>query len=106
METDNLKVEYDYVAIPTDLVVGNTPAVPRQYRKIMSDWAAALLLQDKNDNKSAAFFQLAQSRFKAMVKSHKLNSHRSSSRMGKVIPRRDQASRRSYRRTTEVTYSS
>jgi len=104
-DTDLLRVEYDYIDISTDLTVNDTPEVPRDYRAVMSNWVAGLLLQDKNDNKAAGFFQLAQAGFLTMVKNEQYKSHRTSTRLGKVSPRRDKAGRRSLRNITNVVYN-
>lgn len=67
--TGNLiRVEYPYLRVPGALTTGATgePLLPLEYRRILSDYATALLQEDKSDSKSSHSFELARRLIKAM----------------------------------------
>jgi hypothetical protein len=45
------RLEYEYVAMPNDLVSGGIPIVPVQYRQVLSVGAAMLICFDKGDSR-------------------------------------------------------
>ena len=66
--TDLIKLDYEYIFEPADLVDDSAqPLVPREYRKILADWALAFLLEDKEDSKAGDALGLAINGVKAMA---------------------------------------
>lgn len=108
-DEDQMRAEYDYIDVPSDLTASpdTTPEVPREYRSIISDWVAALVLQDKNDNKATSFFNLAQNNWRSMVKEYDARAFGMTTRFGKITPRRDQTGSitRRLRDLRNITYS-
>lgn len=70
-QTDDelIRIDYDYTYKPVDL--GNSAstelALPREYRKMLCDWALAFLLKDKEDDRYDSVVQLAQAGLRQMV---------------------------------------
>jgi len=86
--TDLIRLEYDYLAEPIDLVDDTaSPVVPRKHRKILSDFATALLLADKDDDKAQAIFVLAQRSLLGMAKENRSQQIKFGRRLGKILPR-------------------
>ena len=70
--TDLIKVDYEYLAEPSDLADDATePLVPRQYRRILADWACSFVLADKDDEKASAYLRIASSGLKAMSRENR-----------------------------------
>lgn len=85
-----IRVQYRYRQVPSDLTdaAGSLPLVPRQYRKILSDWALGLLLADKDDTKATDALVLAKSGLLAMSKEHRRRMHRMGGDLnGAIVPR-------------------
>ena len=86
--TDLIKVDYEYMRIPADLDDdSNEPVVPRQYRKILADWALGMLLDKKEDSRAAGAFALARNGLLAMQREHRRQILTSSDVFGKIQPR-------------------
>jgi hypothetical protein len=86
--TDLIKLDYEYTKEPSDLADNSTePLVPRQYRKILADWALAFVLEDKSDDKSDKAIILAQQGLKAMAKEHRRILMFGSQEFARVKPR-------------------
>jgi hypothetical protein len=87
--TDVARVEYDYLVIPPDLVNDGTssPLIPFQYNQLLSDYVAALVCGDKDDNKQATFLASAKAKLQAMAKEHRRRAARTSRSLGKIVPR-------------------
>lgn len=87
--SNTMRIEYDYLVVPDDLVDDNTtaPLIPFQYRQLLSDYVAFLILSDKDDNKNALFAQSAKSKLQAMSKEHRRRMAQSSNLTGKIQPR-------------------
>lgn len=94
--TDLIRVEYDYLYRPDDLTDSATeePVVPRQWRKVLSDWATFWLLMDKNDDRADGVGLLARNTLKAMAME---NRHRMGAigrgQIGHIAPRQDDVTR-------------
>ena len=70
--TDLIKLDYEYTKEPSDLADDSSePLVPRQYRKLLADWALAFVLEDKSDDKADKAILLAQQGLRAMAKEHR-----------------------------------
>lgn len=94
--TDLMRVEYEYLYMPTDLVAVDTsiPIVPIQWRHVLSDWASFWLLLDKNDDRADAVGLSAKNGLRAMCWE---NRHKQGSMgrglIGSIQPRQDQIGR-------------
>lgn len=70
--TDLIKLDYEYVYEPSDLSDdSNEPLVPRQYRKILADWATGYVLADKDDAKAPNMIEGARRGINAMAKENR-----------------------------------
>jgi len=97
MDEDNLRVEYPYIVIPTDLETGHTPKVPRRFRYVMSDFTAALLMNDRSDSRAERMFVISQTGFQAMVQDDKKLLSDTNAKFGQLVPRWEQYPTRYYR---------
>jgi hypothetical protein len=91
-DEDLFRVEYDYLIRPDDLVDSPTqePVVPRQWRRVLSDWASFWILMDKNDDRADAVGLSARNGLAAMARE---NRHRMGAigrgAVGQIRPRQD-----------------
>jgi|TARA_Y100000310_G_scaffold231529_2_gene234120 hypothetical protein len=88
--TELIKLDYEYIYEPSDLADdSNAPLVPRQYRKILSDWGTAWLLMDKEDDKAIAALKAATSGVQAMARENRkrMLMASGSENFGKIKPR-------------------
>jgi hypothetical protein len=71
--TELYKVDYEFTKAPSDLTdAAVNPVIPRQYRKILCDWALSFVLSDKGEmDRSAVALGLAQSGLRAMAQDHR-----------------------------------
>ena len=91
--TELIRVEYDYMRVPAALTSGaaEEPAVPLQYRRIISDYGTALLHEDKDDDRALTAASLAKNGLKAMEVENRARLTMYSRNMGKIIPRQSMA---------------
>jgi hypothetical protein len=68
-----MRVEYRYRPVIEDLenTDGSIPLVPKQFRQVLSDMAATLVLLDKNDDRSNAVALMARTLLAAMLKENR-----------------------------------
>jgi hypothetical protein len=87
--TDYVRVDYSYTDMPAALTDSGSeePLVPLQYRHVLADWGAAMLLADKDDDRAPYFIQSAQRIVAAMAKEHRRRMGRSSRDFGRIKPR-------------------
>lgn len=88
--TDLIRIDYQYAAQPTLMSVWDSstePPFPHRHRKVIADWALALLLQAKSDSRSAEAMQLARSGFKAMVRENRWRKQQAGDNYGQIITR-------------------
>jgi hypothetical protein len=87
-DEDLFRVEYDYLIRPDDLVDSPTqePVVPRQWRRVLSDWASFWILMDKNDDRADAVVRPPYSR-RAISRWKTAPSRRSPARRSTRRPR-------------------
>ena len=70
--TDLIRLDFSYVYGPADLANDTAePLVPRQYRKILADWALALLFEDIQDDRVTDALGLAKSGLQAMARENR-----------------------------------
>lgn len=87
-DTELIRLDYDYTAQPSDLTDAATaPAIPREYRKILADWALYFVYQDKEDSRADAALALAQSGLRAMAIENRRRNTRTSRAYGRIFPR-------------------
>lgn len=83
-----IRLDYDYYAIPTDIENDlQECVVPREYRRMMCDYALFFLFSDKNDDRAGPIGQLAKASFQAMVKENRARKYRMQNKMGSISPR-------------------
>lgn len=90
---DLIKIDYEYTHEPTDLLDSSAePLVPRQYRKILTDWATAYLLADKDDDKASAFLRVAATGLQAMARENRkrMNLAAGTETFGRIFPRQQE----------------
>ncbi len=88
--TDFIKLDYEYIYEPADLADDTVePLVPRQYRKILSDWALTYILADQDDSKAGDIGALARSGIQAMARDHRRRTQSASGteNFGRIYPR-------------------
>jgi len=85
---DLIRVDYDYQYQPADLTdnASEEPAVPLQYRHVLSDMGTWFLLCDKDDSKSDKMFLQAQSGIKAMANENRSRMNKAGD-IGRISPR-------------------
>lgn len=92
--TDLIRVDYDYFFMPTDLADNTTePLIPRQYRKILADFALGWVLTDKEDNRAAAAFSAAGAGLRAMQRENRRRWAKAGRSMGRIFPRQSHMDR-------------
>lgn len=65
--TELIKIDYEYIREPPDLADDSTePVVPRQYRRILADWALGFLYDSKQDDRAQGAILLARNGLRAM----------------------------------------
>ena len=87
----NLRVEYNYIPIPSDLTDSTTsiPIVPRDHRIALVYYAAYYLLLDKNDNRANEYRELTKASLIAMSKAQKQQKILTNPEFGQLVPRPD-----------------
>lgn len=93
ISTELIKLDYEYTYQPDDLLDDIAePLVPRQYRKILADWALAFLLADQDDSKSADIAAVARNGIRAMSKEHRRRMQKASGsdNFGRIYPRQQE----------------
>ncbi len=91
--TENpLRVEYNYIYVPDDLVEGDTPALPRHHRRILAVGAACLIAFDKNDDKAPPLLREMQGILRAMLQEHTHKMARGADGYGRIKARQGQMS--------------
>lgn len=88
---DLIRLEYNYMVIPTDVGFdANQPLVPKQYRRILSDFLTFFVMQNKNDPRADAMFGLAKTGLMAMAMENRSRLEKAGNRFGQLDPRQDQ----------------
>lgn len=86
--TKIIKVDYEYAREPIDLVDDTaSPIVPRQYRKILADWALAFVLADKSDSRAGDAAAVARNGLLAMAKENRRRMMMTSEGYARIFPR-------------------
>lgn len=89
------RVEYDYLVVPGDLADdANTPLVPRQYRRVLSDYLTMWLMANKNDARSGSMGSSAAAALMSMALENRRRLEKLGHKFGQLIPRQDQIKRR------------
>lgn len=88
-DTDLMKIDYDYVQELTDISAGATEcALPREYRKMLCDWACYFLALDKEDSRAQNFLNLAVAGLRGMVAQNQaMLGQNCRSSAGRIYPR-------------------
>ena len=75
--TDLIKADYEYIYEPSDLADdSNQPLVPREYRKILADWALVFLYSDKSDSRATDALKLAINGLRSMASEQRRRQNR------------------------------
>ena len=91
-ESERMKVQYSYIKLRDDLTDDSEESeiyVPREYRYVVADWALALLLADKSDDKAKDALNKAQAGYMNMIKDDKMESLNIDPKFGQFISRED-----------------
>ena len=85
------KVDLDYIKLPAVLTdsAASIPLIPPQHRTILMYMTAALLLNDKDDKKSASMGALTKVKLKAMCKEPAKQEQHASKFRGRIVARKD-----------------
>ncbi len=80
------RIEVDYVPVPRDLKDNavSAPLIPRKYADVLEYGASAYLLADKEDDKAAAFMQIAQRALQSMQRNNRSQLFKAGSNFGRV----------------------
>jgi hypothetical protein len=85
-----IKINYDYLQRPADLANDTgTPALPQQYRYVLSDFLRAIILEDKEDTRTGDAYLQARAGLKAMARENKARMAKYGS-PGAIFPRQGQ----------------
>lgn len=77
---ESIIVEYHFTSYPSDIQNNlEEVKVPREWRRILSDYATGMLLIDKNDDRSQQFLELARQGVSAMARSNRVRPGRNMS---------------------------
>lgn len=82
-----LVAEYDYIAQPTALTTGTTPAIPQPHRRLLSYGAAYLIAVEKRDSMGDTFLALFRTAWQGLRRDQYQTVTHASGRSGVVIPR-------------------
>lgn len=87
--TDLIRVDYQYAAQPTlfAFTASEQPAVPHRHRKILADWACAMLLEEKGDTRATGMLALAKSGFKTMARENRWRKQQMNGGYGAIVTR-------------------
>lgn len=90
--TTETRVEYDYIAIPSDLTdsTGSIPLLPREDRMVLVYGATYFLMLDKNDSRADAYFRLTQSKLQAMIQARDKEARSSGKNFGRMFARQEE----------------
>lgn len=95
---EQVRVEYPYLYRPDPLTDSamQEPAVPREHRKTIADYALYFIQLDKNDRRADATGLLAQQGLRAMAIENRNKLVHLGQNFGKIYPRQGQLSRRGF----------
>lgn len=84
-----VRLDYDYIVTPADLTNDSSsiPIIPFQYRHILSDFALALLHEQKDDSRAPNRLAAAQAGIQAMAREQRIRMLRQSDSVGVIRPR-------------------
>jgi hypothetical protein len=92
--TDLRRVDYDYLAKPSDLLNDSTePVVPLHHRQVLADIALFYLFTSKNDDRAAAIGTQAKAGLQAMASDNRARVQQLGRIHGKLTPRLDRTGR-------------
>lgn len=87
-DTELIRIDYNYLARPADLTdITAEPDMPREWRKLLADWALLFVLQDKEDDKQQDVLTLAAGGLRAMAMDNQRRAKRQSRAFGRLYPR-------------------
>lgn len=87
-DADLIRVDYSYTYRASDIADNSSEIeMPREWRKILCDFALYFLLLDKEDNRAAQALQLATGGLRAMSGAHRREMSVQSRNVGKINPR-------------------
>jgi hypothetical protein len=86
VDTDSVRVEYDYTYLPDDLTdsVDSSPVLPKLHRKVIGQIALMWLYEVKNDVRAADAKAIAQSTLMAMAQAEKKGRSHLSPKFGQL----------------------
>lgn len=87
--TDLIRLDFDYLQLPTALTDSGSeePLIPIEYRRVLSDFVAYFLLMDKQDTRTTAMGERAQSGLQAMANDNRRRQLELADEVGHIFPR-------------------
>lgn len=87
-DTELMRIDYSYLARPADLTdAASEPAMPREFRKLLADWALFYVFQDKEDSRAQDAYTLAAGGLRSMAAENQRRAKRQSRSFGRIHPR-------------------
>jgi hypothetical protein len=103
--TQDTRVEYDYIPIPSDLSDSSTnyPLIPREHRIVLQHGATMNLMLDKNDTRASSYADMVKGAIMALVGTVKAEKQITNTNYGKLIARPEQFTNLRNRKTQETS---
>lgn len=84
-----MRVEYEYIPLPADLLLTDTTLLPREHRSVLSLGACYWLLVDKEDTRQDTYQVLTRSKLQGMILERRKEYDDTSKDFAKLNPRQD-----------------
>lgn len=88
-DTELIRIDYDYLAEPADIADdSNECVVPREFRRILVDWATFFVMQDKEDSSADKMFSRAAAGLRQMAEENRrYNARTAHTSYARIHPR-------------------
>lgn len=86
-DTRPYRLEFYYIALPDDLLVGSTPPVPVLHRLVLASGTAMLILHDKDDSRAMTLASEYREGVMRMIQEHRKSISGGSNTFGVIKPR-------------------
>jgi len=87
--TSSVRVNYNYIYLPSDLLntTNEEPVVPLRYRNIFSEFAGAMILFEKNDQRAEIHLGIARAILQSMANDNRKLFDSSNNMYGRILQR-------------------